>query len=88
MTEEEHSVDEAKRAEEYMRNTPLDPEDKPNNNRGKMLELMRVTYKSRRDFLVNGKKVAAGVFFNRYPRLRDMVESVSDLDFLLCSSVL
>ena len=83
MEETEHSADEVKQAEEYMRATPLDSEDKPNNNRGKMLELMKVTYKSRRDFVVNGRKVAAGFIFNKYQRLRDMIESVKTIFFIL-----
>ncbi len=71
-----YTADERMEAEEYMRLTPLDSNDKRNNNRNEMLRLMKLTYQSRRDFLKNSSHVGAMVFLNKYPRLKDMTEAV------------
>ncbi len=75
-TGEAYSEDEVKQAETFMRITPLDSPEKPSNNRAEMLRLVHVTYKSRRDFVVNGTNVSAGMVLNRYPRMRDMPDAL------------
>lgn len=73
-----HSEQEILQAEEYMRTTPLDSQEKQNNNRTVMLEKMQLTRESHREFLERGKKCPSSVFLNKYPRLKDMPEAVCD----------
>ena len=81
MVEGPHSEEEIRQAKEYIRTTPLDAQEKANNNRGLMLDKILLTHSSLREYLKKGKNVASSIFLNKYPRLRDMPEAVflSDL---------
>ena len=55
MVEGPHSEEEIRQAKEYMRTTPLDAQEKANNNRGLMLDKILLTHASQREYLKREK---------------------------------
>ena len=63
------------KVERYMRDNALDSHEKKNNNREEMMKKFKLTRESRRAY-IKAKDGSSTKILNKYPRLKDMPETV------------